>query len=118
MIRFCVPDFNLSFTDLRALSLLRSQLGFLFRKNIDKLSAEIYEELFRRVLSMCVNAGLVSGGHQSMDSTLAKANARLDSTVRKEPSLTVSEDNEEGPDETEEKEERGVNVLYHCTISP
>ena len=75
-----------------------------------KLSGEIFEELFRRVLSMCVNAGLVSGGHQSIDSTLVKANACLDSTVRKEPSLTVSEyigrtlseNEEEGTDKQEE----------------
>ncbi len=80
-----------------------------------KLSAEIYEELFRRVLSMCVNAGLVSGGHQSIDSTLVKANACLDSTVRKEPSLTVSqfigrtlsENEEEGSDKPEETKDKG-----------
>lgn len=86
-----------------------------------KLSAEIYDELFRRVLTMCVNAGLVSGGHQSIDSTLVKANASLESTVRKEPSLTVteyiertlSENNEERPDKPEEMEGNEVDEARH-----
>ncbi len=86
-----------------------------------KLSAGIYDELFRRVLTMCVNAGLVSGGHQSIDSTLVKANASLESTVRKEPSLTVSEyiertlseNNEEGPDKPEEMKGDGVDEDKH-----
>lgn len=39
----------------------------------------IFEEIFDRVLSMCVESGLVSGHTQSIDSAYVKANASLDS---------------------------------------
>ncbi|RPJ24474.1 MAG: hypothetical protein EHM25_14400, partial [Nitrosopumilales archaeon] len=39
----------------------------------------------------CNAAGLIEGKHQSIDSTLVKANASLDSLERKEPVLTVKE---------------------------
>ena len=44
-----------------------------------------------RIVEMCVAAGLVDGTHQSIDSTLVKANASLDSLERKTPELTVTE---------------------------
>ena len=40
---------------------------------------------------MCVDAGLVEGDHQSVDSTLVKANASLESLERKSPKLTIAE---------------------------
>lgn len=43
---------------------------------------ELYEEVFRRVLGLCVEAGLVAGKRQVLDSALVKANASLDSMQR------------------------------------
>lgn len=44
---------------------------------------EVYEEVFREVLGMCVNAGLVGGTRQVADSALIKANASIDSMQRR-----------------------------------
>ena len=38
----------------------------------------IFEELFNKILKMCVEEGMVSGDKQSIDSTLVKANASLE----------------------------------------
>lgn len=44
---------------------------------------EVYEEVFRAVLGMCVDAGLVEGARQVADSALMKANASIDSMQRR-----------------------------------
>lgn len=44
---------------------------------------EVYEEVFREVLGMCVDAGLVGGTRQVADSALIKANASIDSMQRR-----------------------------------
>lgn len=44
---------------------------------------KIFEKVFTSVLEQCIEAGLVSGEHQSIDSTLVKANASLDSLQRR-----------------------------------
>jgi transposase len=43
----------------------------------------IFERVFDVVLAQCIRAGLVSGEHQSIDSTLVKANASLDSLKKR-----------------------------------
>jgi transposase len=43
------------------------------------ISKEIFEKIFNRVLELCYQSGLIEGKHQSIDSTLVKANASLDS---------------------------------------
>jgi transposase len=45
---------------------------------------EVFLELFRRILSMCVEKGMVRGKRQAVDSAFIKANASLDSLVEKE----------------------------------
>ena len=45
---------------------------------------EVFLSLFRRVLSMCVQKGMVRGRRQAVDSALIKANASLDSLIEKE----------------------------------
>ena len=45
---------------------------------------EVFLELFRKVLSMCVEKGMVSGKRQAVDSAFIKANASLDSLLEKE----------------------------------
>jgi transposase len=44
---------------------------------------EIFEKLFDKVLEKCISAGIVSGEHQSIDSTLVRANASLSSLEKK-----------------------------------
>jgi transposase len=45
---------------------------------------DIFLSLFRKVLSMCISKGMVSGKRQAVDSALIKANASMDSLVEKE----------------------------------
>lgn len=45
---------------------------------------EIFRLLFKKVLSLCVSKGMVSGKRQAVDSAYIKANASLDSLVEKE----------------------------------
>lgn len=45
---------------------------------------EVFLSLFKEVLSMCVNKGMVRGKRQAIDSVFIKANASLDSLVEKE----------------------------------
>ena len=44
----------------------------------------VFLELFRRILTLCVEKGMVSGRRQAVDSAFIKANASLDSLVEKE----------------------------------
>jgi transposase len=55
------------------------------------ISKETFEMIFSRILELCYQSGLIDGKHQSIDSTLVKANASLESVERKEPKLTVEE---------------------------
>lgn len=55
------------------------------------ISKESFEKIFNKILELCYNSGLIDGKHQSIDSTLVKANAALESLERKEPELTVIE---------------------------
>lgn len=45
---------------------------------------DVFLSLFRKVLSMCISKGMVSGKRQAIDSAFIKANASLDSLVEKE----------------------------------
>lgn len=45
---------------------------------------QVYEKVFTTVLGLCVNAGLVHGARQVVDSALVKANAHIDSMQRKQ----------------------------------
>jgi transposase len=45
---------------------------------------EIFISLFRKILSMCIEKGMVSGKRQAIDSAFIKANASLDSLKEKE----------------------------------
>jgi len=45
---------------------------------------EVFLDLFRKVLSMCVERGMVRGKRQAVDSAFIKANASMDSLVEKE----------------------------------
>ena len=45
---------------------------------------EVFKELFKRVLSLCVLGGMLSGRRQAIDSAFVKANASMDSLVEKQ----------------------------------
>ncbi|WP_134090847.1 IS1182 family transposase [Olivibacter sp. XZL3] len=62
---------------------------------------EVFSELFRRVLGQCIEKGMVSGRRQAVDGVYVKANASLDSMVRKD----ILEDAERYARELEENEE-------------
>ena len=52
---------------------------------------KIFEELFSKVFSMCVEGGMVSGHTQAVDSALIKANASMESLEKKQPSQPLGE---------------------------
>ncbi|MCS6818410.1 MAG: transposase, partial [Chitinophagales bacterium] len=45
---------------------------------------EVFLELFRKVLKLCIEKGMVRGKRQAIDSAYVKANASMDSLVEKE----------------------------------
>ena len=45
---------------------------------------QVYEKVFSSILALCVDAGLVQGTRQVVDSALVKANAHIDSMQRKQ----------------------------------
>lgn len=56
----------------------------------DLIPEKVFEKMFSKILRMCVDKGLVSGEHQSIDSTLVKANASLESLEKKRPHLELN----------------------------
>jgi len=52
---------------------------------------DVYENVFTTILALCVDAGLVDGTRQVVDSALVKANARIDSMQRKKILKDASE---------------------------
>ncbi len=78
------------------------------------IKKETFELVFNQILEKCYQAGLIEGKHQSIDSTLVKANASLDSLERKVPKLSLKEFTDrtyaENPmDEEEKKDENDKN---------
>jgi len=67
---------------------------------------EVFRELFKKVLSLCVSKGMVSGKRQAVDSAYIKANASMDSIVEKE----VMEDADVFSDELESNDEEQKSV--------
>lgn len=51
----------------------------------------MFEEVFNRVLKMCIDSGMVSGHTQAIDSAYIKANASLDSLEVKQPNQSVED---------------------------
>jgi transposase len=52
---------------------------------------DIFEKVFNKVLEMCIEAGMVSGHTQAVDSALIKANASMESLELKVPKETLGE---------------------------
>jgi transposase len=51
----------------------------------------LFEEVFRKILSQCVDSGLVAGHTQALDSAFVKANASMDSLELKVPKEDLDE---------------------------
>jgi len=64
---------------------------------------DVFKDLFKSVLKLCINKGMVSGRRQAVDSALIKANASMDSIAEKE----IVNDVEAFSDELKSNEENG-----------
>ena len=79
---------------------------------------EVFLELFRTILKMCVDAGMVSGKTQAVDSAFIKANASMDSLVERELNekskqyYNVLSENEEDKKERIKSKTRHRNVKH------
>ncbi len=51
--------------------------------------ASLFEKLFNKVFTLCVNGGMVSGHTQAVDSAPIKANASMESVVLKTPATSI-----------------------------
>jgi len=51
--------------------------------------ASLFETLFNKVFTLCVNSGMVSGHTQAVDSVPIKANASMESVVLKTPATSI-----------------------------
>jgi len=56
-----------------------------------RIPLEIYNKVFDHMLRVCIEYNLVEGEHVSIDSTLIKANASLDSLERKRPNYSLTD---------------------------
>ena len=89
---------------------------------------EVFLELFRNILRMCVEEGMVSGRIQAIDSAFIKANASMDSLVERELDKKSRQyyneltDNEEDNRERKKTKTRNRNVkhsdLFVSTTDP
>jgi len=61
---------------------------------------DVFKELFRKVLSLCIDKGMVAGKRQAMDSVAVQANASMESLQKKE----VLKDVDNYTDELNEEE--------------
>jgi transposase len=82
---------------------------------------EIFLELFRNILKMCVVNGMVSGKIQAIDSAFIKANASMDSLVERElkekskhffNEITENEDDKKSP-KVEKHSDKFVSTTDH-----
>jgi len=62
---------------------------------------DVFKELFKKALKVCIDKGMVSGRRQAVDSALIKANASMDSIAEKE----IMTDADEFADELTSNEE-------------
>lgn len=69
------------------------------------LPGKVFEEVFKQILRKCSEAGLVEGSHQTVDSTLVKSNASMESLERKSPKIELMEYIKNTVDENEPRKE-------------
>ena len=71
------------------------------------LPGELFERVFEQILQKCVEAGLVEGSHQTVDSTLVKSNSSLSSLERKSPKMELVDYIKKTMDENDLSKEEG-----------
>lgn len=64
--------------------------------------ASLFETLFNKVFTLCVNSGMVSGHTQAVDSAPIKANASMESVVLKTPATSIDNHLKKVGEENEE----------------
>ena len=76
---------------------------------------EVFKKLFKKVLSHCVDKGMVAGKRQAIDNAYIKANASLDSLIEKEvlEDGTVFAEELSSNDETKVKAQKKKEVERH-----
>jgi transposase len=79
---------------------------------------DVFERIFNKVLELCNQSDLIGGKHQTIDSTLVKANASLDSVQRKVPELSVLEYIDRSFEENIEAEELKQSEKYNNEDKP
>ncbi len=72
---------------------------------------EIFLELFRQVLKLCIDKGMVSGRRQAVDSAYIKANASMNSLLEKEVLQDAQTFTEELENNDHSKEKKTVSYL-------
>jgi transposase len=68
----------------------------------------LFETLFNKVFMLCVNAGMVSGHTQAVDSAPIKANASMESLVLKQPKNSVANHLQKVEEENQEPEKKNT----------
>jgi transposase len=72
---------------------------------------ELFLLLFKQVLKLCIDKGMVRGKRQAIDSAYIKANASLDSLVEKEVLNDATTFSEELTDNDETREKKTISYL-------
>jgi len=74
------------------------------RTRKERISKVIYQAVFDHMLGLCIRHQLVKGNHQSIDSTLLKANAALDSLEMLQPKVLAHYEKAVGMNHPESKD--------------
>jgi transposase len=74
------------------------------RTRKERISKVIYQAVFDHMLGLCIRHQLVKGNHQSIDSTLLKANASLDSLEVLQPKVLAHYEKAVGVNHSESKD--------------
>jgi transposase len=68
--------------------------------------ASLFETLFNKVFTLCVNSGMVSGHTQAVDSAPIKANASMESVVLKVPATSIGDHLKNVEEENQEPQKK------------
>jgi transposase len=83
---------------------------------------EVFLSLFRKVLSMCILKGMVSGRRQAIDSAFVKANASMDSLEEKmlqtDTQAYLDQLKENDEDKQQPVSRKKKNNIYHSPTDP
>ena len=80
-------------------------------------SEEVFKQLFKKVLSQCIDKGMVSGRRQAIDSVPVKANASMSSLKRKEVLKDAEQYAEQLADSDENMGDQGGDRNDDNTVS-